>query len=198
MQHIVTTAAASIKTLSDIIQAVANDAPQDAFDSMAHLKEHIDQLAVLMRKWEDQTILSLSMTAVQTGREGLRAKRRREGIGDNNGYEFKSAMDRYLFGDLLLKLLLSLDCADTMPNIGVAPLSPLVDSLRSYPPAKKTAFNLYYVAGLSQQRIATMVNVSQATVSQWIRDFAAWIRDFVARVIEDGLVSNNSESKEDN
>ena len=39
MQHIVTTAAASIQTLSDIIQAVANDAPQDAFDSMAHLKE---------------------------------------------------------------------------------------------------------------------------------------------------------------
>jgi len=190
MQHIAATAAASIQTLSDIIQAVANDTPQDASDSMAHLMEHIDQLAVSIRQWEDQAILSLSMTTVQTGREGLRAKRRREGIGDNNGYEFKSAMDRYLFGDLLLKLLLSLDCADTMPNIGVAPLSPLVDSLRSYPPAKKTAFNLYYVAGLSQQQIATMVNVSQATVSQWIRDFAA-------RVIEDGLVSNNSESKED-
>jgi len=183
MQHIVTTAAASIKTLSDIIQAVANDAPQDAFDSMAHLKEHIDQLAASIRQWEDQTILSLSMTAVQTGREGLRAKRRREGVYNDEG-------------DLLLWLLISLACADTMPDTGIEPLSPLVDSLRSYPPAKKTAFNLYYVAGLSQQRIATMVNVSQATVSQWIRDFAAWIRDFVARVIEDGLVSNNSESKE--
>ena len=177
MQHIVTTAAASIKTLSDIIQAVANDAPRDASDSMAHLKEHIDQLAVSIHEWGDQAILSLSI------KEGLRAKRRREGVYNDED-------------DLLLWLLISLDCADTMPDIGAAPVSPLVDSLRSYPPAKKTAFNLYYVAGLSQQQIATMVNVSQATVSQWIRDFAAWIRDFVARVIEDGLVSNNSESKE--
>ena len=177
MQHIVTTAAASIKTLSDIIQAVANDAPQDAFDSMAHLKEHIDQLATLMRKWEDQTILSLSI------KEGLRAKRRREGVYNDEG-------------DLLLWLLISLACADTMPDTGIEPLSPLVDSLRSYPPAKKTAFKLYYVVGLSQQQIATMVNVSQSNISRWIRDFAAWIRDFVARVIEDGLASNNSESKE--
>ena len=179
MQHIVTTAASSIKTLSDVIQAVANDAPQDASDSMAHLKEHIDQLAVSIHEWGDQAILSLSI------KEGLRAKRRREGVYNDEG-------------DLLLWLLISLACAGTMPDTGIEPLSPLGDSLRSYPPAKKTAFNLYYVAGLSQQRIATMVNVSQATVSQWIRDFAAWIRDFVARVIEDGLVSNNSESKEDN
>ena len=170
MQHIVTTAAASIKTLSDIIQAVANDAPQDAFDSMAHLKEHIDQLAVSIHEWGDQAILSLSI------KEGLRAKRRREGVYNDEG-------------DLLLWLLISLACADTMPDTGIEPLSPLVDSLRSYPSAKKTTFNLYYVAGLSQQRIATMVNVSQATVS-------LWIRDFVARVIEDGLASNNSESKE--